>query len=156
MGIQVHNDDICIIDVENNKILPSIPYIKLWLNSLKNLNCKTDDYFPVHPGAEKFIFPIENYKKETVNISQIYQLVLKGSSKTSITEISNHTDCFLTLFNNLYLKQLLKYKDIASNHFCLLKKFTDKNLIFRAERGNNVSSDSFLFDFFSYFDEVSA
>lgn len=76
-GYQVLSDEICAINLTNNKavIYPGIPRLHVWRDALHFADEDCKEYQPVRKGIEKYIVPVEDrFSKEALELGVIFIL----------------------------------------------------------------------------------
>jgi hypothetical protein len=111
-GYKIIADDICAVSVENNNapfLLPGIPHVKLWADSLKKLNLEKENLIKLREGLDKYRKPLGNneFEDNLMPISHIFLLGTHNLSAFEIKEIKG-IDKFQAIKNNTYRFQFIK------------------------------------------------
>ncbi len=82
-------DDVTPVLFSNNQALiwTMSDRIKLWEDSLKQLNQSKADLHKIHPETEKFYYPLESYKESTFMLNHIFLLEKRDRSNIDFQEI---------------------------------------------------------------------
>lgn len=128
-GWQVLADDIVALS-KNFKVLPGIPRIKLWQDSLDSFNIDSLKLTPIREKINKFVIAKDNLKisNNEYEIKKIY--ILKRdfddlNLTQEVTKIESEKSKFLFLRNNTFRPRLIKglfmEKHFAENIFKIIK-----------------------------------
>jgi hypothetical protein len=108
-GADFLTDDITPIFVKEGK-----PYvwaisdrIKLWSDSLQQLNQKEEELVRIMPEREKFYFPMESDKGEEVALDHVFVLQIHDKPTVKIQELKG-VEKFTALRNEIYRKEFLQ------------------------------------------------
>lgn len=107
-GAEFLTDDVSPIIFEKGKayIWGISDRIKLWSDSLQQLNQKKDDFDRIVPKQEKYYFPMESVRGNLYPVKHIFVLHLHEESEVRIQEL-NGVEKFTTLRNEVYRKEFL-------------------------------------------------
>lgn len=86
-GYSMISDDICLIN-DQHQVVPSLPQIELWEDSMSQLGIKTDSYQKVRPNINKYIVPFEKqFCNARLPIETIYILTRKRQHEIQPTPL---------------------------------------------------------------------
>lgn len=91
-GYKTLSDDICALHVAADTppmVLPGIPHIRLWDDSVRQLGKDSSRLKRVHPAEEKFLFPIgEHYLGTAQALTRIFVLATHSSNTFEIETLT--------------------------------------------------------------------
>ena len=120
-------DDLVAIN-DQDFVLPGVSRIKLWSNSLKELNIQTTNLEKVRPSIEKYHIPRQMLKKanKSVKVKTIYLIERDPNStddKLLIKDIKDQKLRYLLIREHIYKPFLMKILGLESEYFKKLTKF---------------------------------
>ena len=120
-------DDLVAIN-DQDFVLPGVSRIKLWSNSLKELNIQTTNLEKVRPSIEKYHIPRQMLKKanKPVKVNTIYLIERDPNStddKLHIKDIKDQKLSYLLIREHIYKPFLMKTLGLESEYFKKLTKF---------------------------------
>jgi hypothetical protein len=136
-GFQPITDDITAIGFENEVpiILPGIPHLKLWQDSIHKLKLKSDGLIKVREELEKYYFPTSKIlTNDGVPLKKIYVININNQEGIAVRPLSG-IEKFIVLKNHTYRYNYVKGMNLEENHFGLTTKLASKIEISRLFRG---------------------
>ena len=120
-------DDLVAINNEDY-VLPGVSRIKLWANSLKELDIQTTNLEKVRPSIEKYHIPRQMLKKanKPVKVNTIYLIERDPNStddKLHIKDIKDQKLSYLLIREHIYKPFLMKALGLEGEYFKKLTKF---------------------------------
>ena len=120
-------DDLVAINNEDY-VLPGVSRIKLWANSLKELDIETTNLEKVRPSIEKYHIPRQMLKKayKPVKVNTIYLIERDPNStddKLHIKDIKDQKLSYLLIREHIYKPFLMKALGLEGEYFKKLTKF---------------------------------
>ncbi|NBB22952.1 hypothetical protein GVN20_26585 [Runella sp. CRIBMP] len=108
-GADFLTDDITPIFIKEGKpfIWAISDRIKLWSDSLQQLNQNEEELVRIVPEREKFYFPMESDKGEEVALDHVFVLQIYDKSTVKIQELKG-VEKFTALRNEIYRKEFLQ------------------------------------------------
>ena len=102
-GNEFLTDDVTPVLFSNNQplIWTMSDRIKLWNDSLKQLDQDKKDLNRIDPDTDKFYFPVEPFKKETYNLDIIFIIEVHQGSNVDFQEIQG-ADKVIALRHEIY------------------------------------------------------
>ena len=123
-GNEFLTDDVTPILISNNKpyIWTMSDRIKLWEDSLKQLNQNKEGLHKIDPETEKFYYPLKSYKDSTFMLNQIFLIEIHEESTIVFQEIKG-AEKVTALRNEIYR---LEYLDgMPENEAFYFKKLVE-------------------------------
>jgi hypothetical protein len=148
-GFMPITDDISAIGFENDNpvILPGIPHLKLWNDSIQKMKLKTDGLKKVRDELEKYYYPTNNvFANKTIPLKKIYIMNINQQEGIALKSISG-IEKFTVLKNHTYRYNYLKSMNLEENHFGLVTKLASKIEISRLFRNRKGFDAGELADF---------
>ena len=107
-GNEFLTDDVTPILISNNQadIWTMSDRIKLWEDSLRQLNQSKEDLHKIDPETEKFYYPLESYRKSSFRLNHIFLIELHEKSDVSFQEIKG-SEKVTALRNEIYRLEYL-------------------------------------------------
>jgi len=136
-GFQPITDDITAIGFENEVpiILPGIPHLKLWQDSIHKMKLNSDGLIKVREELEKYYFPTSNIiTNDGVPLKKIYIININNQEGIALKPLSG-IEKFTVLKNHTYRYNYVKGMNLEENHFGLTSKLASKIEISRLFRG---------------------
>jgi hypothetical protein len=139
-GFQPITDDITAIGFENEVpiILPGIPHLKLWQDSILKMKLKTDGLKKVRDELEKYYYPTNNvFANKPIPLKKIYIININNHEGIAVKPLSG-IEKFTVLKNHTYRYNYVKGMNLEENHFGLTTKLASKieiNRLFRGKKG---------------------
>ena len=120
-------DDLVAIN-DQDFVLPGVSRIKLWANSLKELDIQTTNLEKVRPSIEKYHIPRKMLKKanKPVKVNTIYLIERDPNStedKLHIKDIKDQKLSYLLIREHIYKPFLMKTLGLEGEYFKKLTKF---------------------------------
>ena len=120
-------DDLVAIN-DKDFVLPGVSRIKLWANSLKELDIQTTNLEKVRPSIEKYHIPRQMLKKanKPVKVNTIYLIERdpnNADEKLHIKDIKDQKLRYLLIREHIYKPFLMKILGLESEYFKKLTKF---------------------------------
>jgi hypothetical protein len=81
--------------------------IKLWGDTLKQLEKKEDGLHRIYPDTEKFYYPLDNVTGSTYKLDQVYILEITDTESVEIEELSGSSK-FIAMRSEIYRQEYLK------------------------------------------------
>ncbi len=81
--------------------------MKLWRDTLEQLNKDEEELQRIHPEMEKFYYPMDNAAGDTFRLDQIYILKIQDTDTVEFEELSGSSK-FIALRNEIYRIEYLK------------------------------------------------
>jgi hypothetical protein len=134
-GYPVLGDDIAAIQIQNDHpyVLPGIPHLKLWKDSLNKLNLPNESFSKIRDGIDKYIdyslLPID----KILPIKHIFLINPQSNQNLSINQIKGK-DKFIVLKNNIYRKQFVSAFGLDKTVFQTIATIASHVKIYRLVR----------------------
>ncbi len=102
-GAQFLTDDVTPVVFSKGKplIMPLSDRIKLWGDSLQQLNQNKNNLTAIHPGEDKFYFPMKKSQYMNYPLHKIFIIELSGLEGVKILRL-NGIEAFTALRNEIY------------------------------------------------------
>lgn len=116
-------DDISVIDFAKSSpgVLPAFPSIKLWEDSLRQLNISFKRLQPVRDESRKYYLPVDKFSHNSVNIDHIF--ILKPHNRLNIEiQALQGVEKFRVLKKHTYLFRGIPKTGLEKNHFRLVNQ----------------------------------
>ena len=136
-GFEPVTDDITAIGFENNEpvILPGVPHLKLWQDSIHKMNLKTEGLKKVRDEIEKYYIPVTSkFVKTNIPLKKIYIININNQEGIALKTVSG-IEKFTVLKNHTYRYNYVKGMNLQKHHFELVSKLASKVEIKRLLRG---------------------
>jgi hypothetical protein len=133
-GYNIVTDDMLVLDMEHKKnpiILPSIPCLKLWPDSVASLKKDPETLPRVHSKFRKCVMVTDNVIKTSPQLKKIF--ILGGGSVLEINSIKAQ-EAFTELVRHSYAFQFLGSEGVTSMHFFQCVEITKNVSICRLRR----------------------
>ena len=131
-------DDISTISFTQEKpvLMPGIPKIKLWSDSLIKLKIDSSNLQKVRTELEKYYFPVNNQNfVNEMELKRIYIISNRHQQGIEIQKISG-IDKFAALKTNTYRYNFVRGMNLEVEHFKMATELGSKIEIFRLSREN--------------------
>lgn len=136
-GFQLMCDDICAIKISPSVqpvVLPGHPHIKLWSDSLRQINKHPDDHISVRPDTDKYFMPMEaTHHQQALPIKKIYALHFHDQQAIKFQTLSQ-LESIKALKNYTYRQRMVKKMKREKAHFLLCSKLAQTTSISRIFR----------------------
>ena len=108
-GSEFLTDDVTPVVFKDNIpfILALSDRIKLWDDTLKQLNLQNHELIPTAPDYEKYYLKIAKNSGDKIQLNRIYILEINGNDETTFDELSGSPK-FSALHNEIYRREYLK------------------------------------------------
>jgi hypothetical protein len=136
-GFEPVTDDITAIGYMNETpvILPGIPQLKLWQDSILKMNLKTKGLKKVRDELEKYYYPVKGKTNNVfVPLKKIYIMNMNNQEGIAIKPL-NGIEKFTVLKNHTYRYNYVKSMNLEKSHFELSTRLASKIEISRLFRG---------------------
>lgn len=117
-GYKVLSDDVVAID-EQGCVINGLPYIKLWQQTLQNLNIPHSNLQPVRQQLNKFKLPITQLSNSnSPKVKAIYNLNVQTHTRLKDLHLSDKLgiDRFTCLTQNVYRADAITGLNLKSQH----------------------------------------
>jgi hypothetical protein len=114
-GYPVLSDDVCAIrSGDAPAVVPGIPCLMLWADTLRELGMDPTGFDPVRPRIEKFIFPLKHgFASDAAVIHAIYVIEPVNSNVPAIASVKGFRK-FEMLAQNLYRPRFVEHLNIEA------------------------------------------
>jgi hypothetical protein len=132
-------DDISAISFNKEApiLLPGIPQLKLWRDSLIKLKIETSGLQKVRAELEKYLFPVDNFNlSHKMPLKKIYIISTKNQAGTEIEKI-NGIDKFNLLKTHTYRYNFVRGMNLELSHFKLASGLASKIEVCKLSRESN-------------------
>jgi hypothetical protein len=112
--------------------------IKLWGDTLKQLEKKEDGLHRIYPDTEKFYYPLDNATGSTYKLDQVYILEITDTESIEIEELSGSSK-FIAMRSEIYRQEYLK--GMPENELVYFRNLVDISncvRIFRVKRPGDI------------------
>ena len=135
-------DDLVAINNEDY-VLPGVSRIKLWANTLKELDIQTTNLEKVRPNINKYLIPKQNLKKsqKPVKVNTIYLIERdpnNADEKLHIKDIKDKKLSYLLIREHIYKPFLMKALGLEGEYFKKLTKFQKIHPVKILKLPNNI------------------
>jgi hypothetical protein len=114
-GYPILADDLSVID-QSNRVLPSYPQIKLWADTIKQLNYDSTEFERIRLEVDKFEMPIgDQFHPEPVKVTTVYVLHKHAQSDFLFQEVTG-VGKLAPLQNQTYRKLYVKGMGLSKSH----------------------------------------
>ncbi len=145
-GYPLIADDICAIHLNSNQIpevLPGFPRLKLWEDSLQQLEEDPAQFLPVRPQLKKYNYPVHHkFTAQPVTVAAIFILSTTNKNEFSFRSASG-LEKFNLVKNNTYRQMYMEGLDTLQQHFKLASILGNKvpiHLVTRPSEGFQLES----------------
>lgn len=142
-GNEFLTDDVTPILTLNNKpfIWTMSDRIKLWEDSLKQLNQNIEDLHKINPKTEKFYYPLKSYKDSSFMLNHIFLIEIHEKSTIIFQEIKG-AEKVTALRNEIYrLEYLLGMPENEAFYFKKLVEISKNIKITKLFRPKDIPID---------------
>lgn len=139
-GAEFLTDDVTPFVFENDRpvIIPLSDRIKLWNDSLQQLNQKNRNLNAIYPGQEKYYFPMQNELHQKYPLHQMYFIEVSEKDKIEFTELDG-VQLFAALRNEIYRWEYLSsMPETEISYIQQLLSFTRKVSAYRVHRPRDI------------------
>ncbi len=139
-GFEPITDDITAIEFVDDipVVLPGIPQLKLWHDSIIKMNITIDGLKRVRKELEKFYYPAKStYNNVVLPLKKIYIMNINNLEGIVIKPLSG-IEKFTVLKNHTYRYNYVKSMNLEINHFELVSRLAsniDISRLFRGKKG---------------------
>jgi hypothetical protein len=136
-GFKPITDDIAAIGYMNEipVMLPGLPHLKLWQDSILKMNLKTKGLKKVRDELEKYYYPVKNRTfDDFIPLKKIYIMNINNQEGIAIKPLTG-IEKFTVLKNHTYRYTYVKSMNLEKNHFDLTTRLASKIEISRLYRG---------------------
>ena len=135
-------DDLVAINVQDF-VLPGVSRIKLWANSLKELDIQTTNLEKVRPNIEKYHIPRQMLKKanKPVKVNTIYLIERdpnNADEKLHIKDVKDQKLSYLLIREHIYKPLIMKTLGLEGEYFKKLMKFLKIHPVKILKLPNNI------------------
>ena len=135
-------DDLVAINNEDY-VLPGVSRIKLWANTLKELDIQTTNLEKVRPNINKYLIPKQNLKKsqKPVKVNNIYLIERdpnNADEKLHIKDIKDKKLSYLLIREHIYKPLIMKTLGLEGEYFKKLMKFLKIHPVKILKLPNNI------------------
>lgn len=145
-GAEFLTDDVTPILVKDSEplIWALSDRIKLWNDTLKQLEQEEGGLNRVDPGWEKFYYPMDEAGGKTVRLDLIYILEIKTTGDTEFEELSGSSK-FTVLRNEIYRIEFLQgMPENEPVYFQNVVDISNRVRVFRVQRPENIRVREFM------------
>lgn len=136
-GYRFLADDLCAIALVNDQpaVIPGFPRLKLWADSLQQLDTATDELQRVRWGADlqKFFLPVENRSAGALPVQRVFILESTNTNRLELTPLPG-TEKVDPLIANSYRMRFLQGLGGKKEHFKLCAAVAAKGEVYRVSR----------------------
>ncbi len=139
-------DDICALRInENNlpEVLPGFPRLKLWEDSLQQLQEEPDNFSRVRPQLKKYNYPvIQAFTNKPVPLASIFILATTNKNEFTFRTV-NGIEKFNLVKTNTYRQMYMEGLDTLKQHFKLASIVGNKvpmHMVTRPSEGFQLDS----------------
>ena len=114
-GYPVLSDDVCAIrSGDAPAVVPGVPCLMLWADTLQELGMDPTGLHPVRPRIEKFIFPLKHgFASDAAVLHAIYMLAPVNSNVPAIVSVKGFRK-FEMLAQNLYRPRFVEHLNVEA------------------------------------------
>jgi len=147
IGYRIFTDDVCVVDNDDLlkdkiSVYPSYPVIKLWSNTIDELNIDTDglNKYKVRRHLPKVGIVTPDIGTEKLAVGKI--IVIRKDNHVSDVSIEPLTgvDVFKQLQKETYRRNQVDALDIRKEHFRVVSMISSKVPVFVLKRPGNLKS----------------
>jgi hypothetical protein len=129
-GYRVLSDDVCAIrSGDAPAVLPGIPCLMLWADTLRELGIDPTGFDPVRPRIEKFIFPLKHgFAGDAAVLHAIYVLEPVNSNVPAMVSVKGFRK-FEMLAQNLYRPRFVEHLNVEAVQLKQIAEVAQRTLV---------------------------
>ncbi len=152
LGYKLFTDDVCVLNLnkETGKVeaTPSYPMMKLWNNTINQINYNKTDAHQLRPHIEKYGFhQHDHFSTASLRVVQVIVLKKDDSAAQYHSTPLNTLAAFNELQQNTYRRSHVDMMNLREEHFRMISSLTQQAKVIEIRRPENHNN---IPDFISY------